>query len=58
MYKKDNLQTFAYSQNTLSATAKKDFGAAVFVTTLPMQLGAVDYSAAGTLAALNTALLE
>lgn len=44
--------------NILSATAEKDFGAAVFVTTLPMQLGAVEYSAAGTLAALNTALLE
>lgn len=44
--------------DVLSAAAEKGFGAVVFVTTLPMQLGAVEYNMAGTSAAFNTALLD
>lgn len=53
MYKKNNLHTCLFLPDILSATAEKGFGAVV-----PMQLGAVEYNVAGTLAAFNPALLD
>lgn len=45
----------SFLPDILSATAAEEF---VAVTTLPVQLGAIEYNGAGTLAAFNTALLD